>query len=43
MIFYSVKAVPEYLPLLNHHVPVQPALHGFHHQAETVRKRRDKE
>ena len=26
MIFYSVKAVPEYLPLLKHHVPAQPAL-----------------
>ena len=27
-----IKTFPEYLTFLYHHIPVQPALHDFHHQ-----------
>ena len=32
LIIEPVKAFPEYFSLLEHHIPVQPALHDFHHQ-----------
>lgn len=28
----AIKTVPENFSLLNHHVPIQAALHDFHHQ-----------